>query len=68
MCLQYLLGENKGGNFGGFIINEFEDFKSSNSKHKGMAPMDDEITNTDTAFNQEIFADKNKLNKEEELP
>jgi len=49
--------ENHETGLGGFNISEFEDFKNQKSTNKN-PPMDDEITNTDTAIDH--LADKSK--------
>jgi serine/threonine protein kinase len=50
--------------FGGFNIEDFKEQKERSKSH--VPPMDDEVTNTDTAF--DIFWDKNRKATEEDLP
>lgn len=49
--------DNHESAFGGFNVSELEDFKAQQNS-KSQSPMDDEITNTDTAIDN--FPDKNK--------
>lgn len=58
--------ETHEGSFGGFNIADIEDFKRQKPRTKSHVPMDDEITNTDTAI--DIFGDRSKKNPEEDLP
>jgi hypothetical protein len=52
--------------FGGFNIQDIEDFKSQKQRTKSNIAPDDEVTNTDTAI--DFFGDKVKKNNEEDLP
>lgn len=53
--------DNQEAGFGGFNVSEFEEFKVQQNS-KSQSPMDDEITNTDTAIDN--FADKSKIQNE----
>lgn len=58
--------DNKESGFGGFNISEIEDFKNQKQRTKSHAFMDDELTNTDTAF--DVFGERGRRNQEEDLP
>lgn len=58
--------DNKESGFGGFNISEIEDFKNQKQRTKSHAVLDDELTNTDTAF--DVFGERGRRNQEEDLP
>jgi len=64
LLIKFKIGDTKESCFGGFNVNEIETIRESNNKRKVIL-CDDEITNSETAYNQDFFNDKVKSNQEE---